>query len=141
MSERIEQYMRTLKLGGLAKEWRSVEYKDTEQYVTDLLLLELKEREANRINRMVKTAGFRVIKTLEDFIWKKEIELRTALTASIWKICFWSQRETSYFWEPLGPANPSGNSNRAESLPAGRHVRFLPQPRSRISCLRKSGVL
>jgi hypothetical protein len=60
------------------EEWRSVEYKDTEQYVTDLLLLELKEREANRINRMVKTAGFRVIKTLEDFIWKKEIELPTA---------------------------------------------------------------
>ena len=35
----IEQMMRTLKLGGLAKDWRSVDYHDTEQYVTDLLTL------------------------------------------------------------------------------------------------------
>ena len=57
MTEQIEQYMRTLKLGGLAKEWRSISYYgDPEQYVTELL--ELRERETNRINRMVKTAGF-----------------------------------------------------------------------------------
>lgn len=36
----IEQMMRTLKLGGLAKDWREVEYHDTEQYVTDLLQIE-----------------------------------------------------------------------------------------------------
>ena len=71
----IEQMMRTLKLGGLAKDWREVKYHDTEQYVTDLLQIELHEREVNRINRMVKTAGFHVIKTLDDFVWKPEIEL------------------------------------------------------------------
>ena len=76
----IEQMMRTLKLGGLARDWRSVEYSDTEQYVTDLLTLELHEREVNRINRMVKTAGFHVIKTLDDFVWKPEIELPSGLT-------------------------------------------------------------
>ena len=63
MSEEIELMMRQVKLGGMAKEWRSVQFENTEQYVTDLLKLELKEREANRINRMVKTAGFRVLKT------------------------------------------------------------------------------
>ena len=66
----IEQMMRTLKLGGLAKEWKSVEYHDTEQYVTELLKIELHEREVNRINRMVKIAGFHVIKTLDDFEWE-----------------------------------------------------------------------
>ena len=65
MDEQIEQMMRTLKLGGLAKEWRSVEYMNPEQYVTDLLMVEMREREANRINRMVKTAGFQVLKTLD----------------------------------------------------------------------------
>ena len=60
MAEQIEQLMRQVKLGGMAKGWRSVPYENTEQYVTDLLTLELQEREANRINRMVKTAGFRV---------------------------------------------------------------------------------
>lgn len=58
MAEQIEQLMRQVKLGGMAKGWRSVPYENTEQYVTDLLTLELQERETNRINRMVKTAGF-----------------------------------------------------------------------------------
>ena len=35
MIEPIEQAMRTLKLGGLAKEWRSVAYENTEQYVSE----------------------------------------------------------------------------------------------------------
>ena len=69
MAEQIEQYMRTLKLGGLAKNWRSVQYISTEQYLSELLKIELHEREVNRINRMVKTAGFRVMKTLDDFVW------------------------------------------------------------------------
>lgn len=41
MDEQIEQMMRTLKLGGLAKEWRSVEHKSNEQYVSDLLMVEM----------------------------------------------------------------------------------------------------
>ena len=76
----IEQMMRTLKLGGLAKEWKSVEYHDTEQYVTELLKIELHEREVNRINRMVRIAGFHVIKTLDDFEWRPEMELPAGLT-------------------------------------------------------------
>ena len=41
MAEQIEQLMRQVKLGGMAKGWRSVPYENTEQYVTDLLTLEL----------------------------------------------------------------------------------------------------
>lgn len=51
MAEQIELMMRQVKLGGMAKGWRSVRYENTEQYVTELLKLELQEREANRINR------------------------------------------------------------------------------------------
>ena len=76
----IEQMMNPLKLGGLARDFRNVEYSDNEQYLTDLLTLELHECEVNRINRMVKTAGFHVIKTLYDFVWKPEIELPAGLT-------------------------------------------------------------
>ena len=80
MAEQIEQLMRQVKLGGMAKGWRGGPYENTEQYVTDLLTLELQEREANRINRMVKTAGFRVMKTLDDFVWNSAIELPGGLT-------------------------------------------------------------
>jgi DNA replication protein DnaC len=75
MDEVIEKYMRQLKLGGLAKEWQSIEYVSKEQYMKDLLEIEVHEREVNRINRIVKTAGFRVIKTLEDFVWNPCVKL------------------------------------------------------------------
>ena len=80
MSEQIELMMRQVKPGGMAKGWHSVRYENTEQYVTELLKLELQEREANRINRMVKTAGFRVLKTLDEFVWNSAIELPNGLT-------------------------------------------------------------
>ena len=32
------------------------------------------------INRMVKTAGFRVLKTLDEFVWNSAIELPSGLT-------------------------------------------------------------
>lgn len=77
MPEQIEQYMRTLKLGGMAREWRNVEFQSTEQYVRELLELELREREVNRINRMVKTAGFQVIASSQSplisvFAWRRK---------------------------------------------------------------------
>jgi DNA replication protein DnaC len=67
--------MRNLKLGGLAREWRTVEYRDNEQYMSDLLDIEVRERDANRMSRMIKQAGFRVIKTLDSFVWKPGIEI------------------------------------------------------------------
>jgi len=76
----IEQTMRALKLGGLVKEWRSVNYHDNEQYMRELLNIEMKEREANRMARMIKQANFRVIKTLNDFVWKPTIEIPPSIT-------------------------------------------------------------
>lgn len=57
MPERIEQYMQTLKLGGLAREWRGVEFQNTEQYVRELL--ELREREVNRITGWLRPLAFK----------------------------------------------------------------------------------
>jgi len=71
----IEQTMKTLKLSGMAKDLRMVAYQNNEQYLRDLLEIEVQEREANRRTRMVKQAGFRVIKTLDDFIWKQGVEI------------------------------------------------------------------
>ena len=78
--ESIEQTMRTLKLGGLAKDWRNVSYQDNDQYMRELLDIEVREREANRMSRMVKQAGFRVIKTLDNFVWKSTIEIPGTIT-------------------------------------------------------------
>lgn len=127
MSEQIEQYMRTLKLGGMAKDWRAVQFSDTEQYVTDLLKLELHEREVNRINRMVKIAGFRVLKTLDDFEWKPAIELPHGLTRNYMEdLQFLAPKENLIFMGAVG----TGKTHLATAIALkacqeGRHVRFF----------------
>ena len=127
MPEQIEQYMRTLKLGGMAREWRSVEFQSKEQYVRELLELELREREANRINRMVKTAGFQVIKTLDDFVWNQNIELPVGLTREYMEgLQFLKPRENLIFLGSVG----TGKTHLATAIAlaacqAGRRVRFF----------------
>ena len=126
MSEEIELMMRQVKLGGMAKEWRSVQFESTEQYVTDLLKLELKEREANRINRMVKTAGFRVLKPLDDFVWPPAIELPSGLTAEYMEeLQFLTPKENLIFMGTVG----TGKTHLATAIALkacqeGRRVRF-----------------
>lgn len=127
MSEQIEQYMRTLKLGGLAKDWRSVDYHDPEQYVRELLELELREREANRINRMIKLAGFQVVKTLDEFIWNRNIELPNGLTREYMEsLSFLKPKENLIFLGSVG----TGKTHLATAIALkacqqGRRVRFF----------------
>jgi DNA replication protein DnaC len=122
----IEQTMRTLKLGGLAKEWRSVDYHDNEQYLRDLLDIEVREREANRMARMVKQANFRVIKTLDTFIWKPTIEVPSTITREeIENAAFVQNKENLVLMGVSG----TGKTHLATAVAMGlcekgRHVRF-----------------
>jgi DNA replication protein DnaC len=122
----IEQTMRTLKLGGLAKEWRSVGYRDNEQYMRELLDIEVREREANRVSRMVKMAGFRVIKTLDKFVWKPDVQLPPTITREeIEAASFVKEKENLVLMGAVG----TGKTHLATAIALGlcekgRHVRF-----------------
>lgn len=126
MIQNIEQVMRNLKLGGLAKEWRNVAYHDTEQFMRDLLDIEVREREANRMARMIKQAGFRVIKTLDSFIWKPGIEIPTTITrAEMESAAFVKEKENLVLIGAVG----TGKTHLATAIALnlcqqGRHVRF-----------------
>ena len=123
----IEQAMRELKLGGMAKGWREVAFQDREQYVSDLLQMELREREANRINRMVKTAGFHVLKTLDEFEWNAQIELPRGLTQEAMEhLKFLGAKENLVFMGAVG----TGKTHLATALALkacqeGKRVRFF----------------
>jgi DNA replication protein DnaC len=122
----IEQTMRSLKLGGLAKEWRSVSYHDNEQYMRDLLDIEVREREANRMTRMIKQAGFRVIKTLESFVWKPGIEIPNTITRpEIEAASFVREKENLVLMGAVGTGKTHLATAVALNLCSqGRHVRF-----------------
>jgi len=123
----IEQTLRTLKLGGLAKEWRGVTYHDPEQYMRDLLDIEVREREANRMARMIKQAGFRVLKTLDSFIWKPGIEIPQSITREeMESASFVRDKENLVLMGAVG----TGKTHLATAIALnlcrqGRHVRFF----------------
>jgi DNA replication protein DnaC len=122
----IEQTMRTLKLGGMAKEWRNIVYRDNEQYMRELLDIEVKEREANRMARMIKQANFRVIKTLDDFVWKPAIEVPSTITREeIEAADFVKNKENLVLMGVQGTGKTHLATAIAMSLcEKGRHVRF-----------------
>ena len=127
MISSIEQTMRSLKLSGLAKEWQNVEYHSKEQYMRDLLEIEVREREANRMARMIKQAGFRVIKTLDNFIWKPGIEIPSSITREeIEDASFVREKENLVLMGAVG----TGKTHLATAVALrlcqkGRHVRFF----------------
>lgn len=127
MFDTIEAGMRKLKLGGLARDWRSVPFENTEQYVAALLDLELKEREVNRINRMVRIAGFNVMKTLDDFVWSKVIELPNGLTREYMEeLYFIPKKENLIFLGSVG----TGKTHLATAIALkaceqGKQTRFF----------------
>jgi len=126
MSVSLEQTMRSLKLGGMAKEWQAVECRDKEQYLRDLLDIEVREREANRNNRMVKQAGFKVIKRLGEFIWKQGIEIPGSITREeIESASFIERKENLVLMGGSGTGKTHLASALALSLcEKGRHVLF-----------------
>jgi len=126
MNATIEQTMRSLKLGGLAKEWRNVAYQDAEQYMNDLLEIEVREREVNRMSRMIRQAGFRVIKTLDNFIWKQGIEVPVSISREeIETAEFAKRKENLVLLGSVGTGKTHLATAVALSLcKKGRHVRF-----------------
>ena len=123
----IETMMRQVKLGGMAKGWRSIPFTDPEQYVTALLKLELLEREANRINRRMKKANFRVLKTLDEFVRTPKIGLPNGLTQAYMEdLSFLGAKENLIFMGTVG----TGKTHLATAIALkacqeGRDVRFF----------------
>ena len=127
MNEPLERILRNLKLSGLAKSWQDIEYSgDAESYLRSLMELELIEREANRNTRMVKTAGFSVIKTLKDFVWKPTIEIPTGINKKEIESGGFVQRKENLI---LMGAVGTGKTHLATAVglklcESGRQVRF-----------------
>lgn len=67
MSSLLKEYSRTLRLGNIETLIDKVEYQSREQYVTDLMQLIIQERNKNRIDRLIRKAGFPSIKNLDNY--------------------------------------------------------------------------
>lgn len=113
MKNEICRQFKQLKMSGLAKEWEAVEFVDKEQYIYDLLKLELSIRDTNRKNRYIKTAGFKVLKLLEDFNWTNNINIpESATKEELCSLSFIEQKENLVMMGSVG----TGKTHLATSL-------------------------
>lgn len=127
MDNVIEQLCKQLKIGGIARNWKDVEFKTKEQYIYDLLTIEVREREVNKINRKVKSAGFKVIKTLDSFVWTNNISLPETISRDgIEKLKFIENKENLILMGAVG----TGKTHLAAALgliacQKGKNVKFF----------------
>ena len=127
LNKQIEQAFRKLKLSGLAKEWQTIEFQSKEQFLWQLLSLELLERDTNRINRLVKSAAFPVYKTLDDFVWTSNIDIPQGITREyIENFKFIESKENLIFMGAVGTGKSHlGTAIALRACEAGKNVRFF----------------
>lgn len=126
-SDRIDTYTQQLKLGAVAKGWANIPFVSKEQYITDLLELEIKDREAVKTNKAIKAAGFDVIKTIEDFVWSSNINIPNSITqADIEELSFVGTKDNLILMGAVGTGKThlaTGIAHRACKL--GKNARFF----------------
>lgn len=127
MNASINANLKTLKLSGISKHWETVDFIDKEQFLKELIDIELKERTANRINRLLKVAGFPILKTLDKFVWHNNIQLPNGMTKEkIMSLDFIEEKENLLCMGAVG----TGKSHLAialavEACQQGKKVKFF----------------
>ncbi len=69
MQNTLQQQCKALKLANVPFYYHEVPFNEPEQYLTDIFKEELSIRQAKRIDKLIKAAGFASSKSLEDFDW------------------------------------------------------------------------
>lgn len=65
--DRLERVCKALRVGNLSQLVHEVEFRDKEQYLTEVLELALHHRETRRIERLIKQARFPALRTFEGY--------------------------------------------------------------------------
>ena len=101
--ESIKYYCKELRLGkNFYENYSKIESRDNADFLMQLLKLEVESREITRNNRNLKTAGFEVIKTFENYDFNgiqipQAIEIENLKTAS-----FLDNQENLILYGPVG---------------------------------------
>lgn len=67
---RLQEQCRALKLGHVYRIYRTVPFREREQFLAEVFAAELAARQENRTRRALKRAGFTQRKTLDTFEWQ-----------------------------------------------------------------------
>ena len=126
MKEEILRYCKSLRLGTrIVDNYKSIEAESHEEFLTKLLEMEVKAREVNRKNQLIKRARFDVIKTFENYSFDdieipSSIDIKQIRTAS-----FVDRKENLILYGPVGTGKSHlGTAVGIEACNNGKKVGF-----------------
>lgn len=127
MEAMIELCCKKLKIGKVFyQEYKQIRAESHEEFLLELLKRELANRETVRKNRLLRAAGFDVIKTFENYVFD-DIQMPPTITLEdITAAAFLGKKENLILYGPVG----TGKSHLAtaigvEACNQGKKVRFF----------------
>ncbi len=127
MEALILQHCKTLNLAHMAEIYGDVQADTTEEFFLKILDAEVKNRQINKVQRLIKKAAFKQIKTFEDYEKNECITLPTSTTMSeIEDLIFLEKRQNIMMLGAVG----TGKSHLATAIGVrachkGKNVRFF----------------
>ncbi|WP_079707631.1 IS21-like element helper ATPase IstB [Paraliobacillus ryukyuensis] len=76
----LKEICKSLYLAYIADGFEAIPFENKEQYLHDVLMLEVHSRQATKITRLLKKAKFRELKWLKDYEWNEAIHLPATTT-------------------------------------------------------------
>jgi len=127
MRELILKHCHTLKLGSrIAENYKTIEAETHEEFLEKLLAMEVKAREVNRKNLLIKKACFDVIKTFESYSFE-QIEIPGSISIEAIKtVSFVDKKETLILYGPVGTGKTHlANAIGVEACQRKKRVQFF----------------
>ena len=127
MQAMIKEYCKTLKIGRtFYLDYKDIEATSNEEFLLKLLEQELVQREISRKKRLLKSAGFDVLKTFQDYSFEyieipKKISLESLKTAG-----FVKNKENLILYGPVGTGKTHlATAIGVEACNQGKNVKFF----------------
>jgi len=77
---KLREICKSLYLAYIVDGFEAIPFENKEQYLHDVLMLEVNSRQTTKITRLLKKAKFRELKWLKDYDWNEEIHLPATTT-------------------------------------------------------------
>ena len=112
----LQEACKVLHLSSILEHYDEVVFENKEQFLQDILNLEIEARQSKSIN-FNKKAKFRELKWLKDYEWGEQIHLpSTTSKEHISELRFLKENRTFYYSDLLEPENTFSNSIRFKGL-------------------------
>ncbi|TMN23740.1 IS21-like element helper ATPase IstB [Lentibacillus cibarius] len=126
MNERIQIYCKKLKLGRIGDIYDQIEAETYEEFLLHCLEKEVQAQEHNKVQRLIKKAGFSQLKTLEDYDESWAPELPSTVTMDALKDLFFLENQQNVMMVGSVGTGKSHLSTAlgVEACRRGKEVRF-----------------